>query len=149
MTATPIRALIDDRSPTKSCAGRSPVAPNPIAAAKLASLRAAKPPSDVDPPVPNASAALSQRENTLPRPLAAARPIAKSPLAGASPTAPLRPAVSSLGGFRTPAPSQLPASTPAPRPASKTLHRRIRLFKRSPIRAMSKVPITPAVKMLL
>jgi hypothetical protein len=46
MTATPIHALIDDRSPTKSCAGRSPVAPKPIAAANLASLRAAEPPSD-------------------------------------------------------------------------------------------------------
>jgi hypothetical protein len=67
MTATPIHALIDDRSPTKSCAGRSPVAPKPIAAANLASLRAAEPPSDVDPPVPNATAALVQRENTPPR----------------------------------------------------------------------------------
>jgi hypothetical protein len=40
-----------------------------------------------------------------------------------SPPAPFRPAVSSLGGFRTPAPARIPASTPAPRPASETLHR--------------------------
>src|SRR5271166_5329475 len=41
-----------------------------------------------------------------------------------SPPTPLRPAVSSLGGFRTPAQACSPASAPAPRPASETLHKR-------------------------
>jgi hypothetical protein len=51
----------------------------PQCAADLASLRAAEPPFDVDPPVPNGTAALARRENTPPMPPAAAPPIAKSP----------------------------------------------------------------------
>ena len=79
MTAAPIRALTDDRLPTTGFAGRSPVAPKPIRAADIAALRAANPPCDVDPPVPNGTAALAQPENTPPTPLAAAQPNAKSP----------------------------------------------------------------------
>ncbi len=79
MTADPTCSLADGLPPTTGFAGASPFTPKPIRAANLAPLRAAEPPFDVDPPVPNATAALARRENTPPRPLAAARPIAKSP----------------------------------------------------------------------
>ncbi|HME83043.1 MAG TPA: hypothetical protein VKG91_00420 [Roseiarcus sp.] len=79
MTAAPIRNIPHRRPPTTAFAGAHPFAPKPIRAANLALLRAAEPPFDVDPPVPNTGAALARRENTPPRPLAAARPIAKSP----------------------------------------------------------------------
>jgi hypothetical protein len=79
MTAAPIRTLIADRSPTTSFAGAYPFASKPTRAANLASLRPAEPQFDVHPPVPNAIAVLAPRENTPPTPLAAARPITKSP----------------------------------------------------------------------
>jgi len=50
-----------------------------IAAGDSTALRAAKPPFDADPPVPDGAAAFARGENTPPTPLAAARPIAKSP----------------------------------------------------------------------
>ncbi len=79
MTAAPINALIDYCSPTKSCAGRSAVAPKPIVAANLASLRAAEPLGESGDRVRDWRVNVGWRENTPPRPLAAARPIAKSP----------------------------------------------------------------------
>jgi hypothetical protein len=79
MTADPIRMHIDDHSPTTSFAGRNPNAPKPIDAANLAPLHADNPPSNVDPPVPNAAAALVRRENAPSTAQPAARPIAKSP----------------------------------------------------------------------
>jgi hypothetical protein len=79
MTAAPTCPIADGRPPTTGFAGASPFTSKPMRMADLASLRAAEPPFDVEPPVPNAAAALARREITLPRLLAAARPIAKSP----------------------------------------------------------------------
>ena len=79
MTAAPIRTLIDERSPTMSFVAASPLASKPISAARRASLRPANPRSDVDPPVPNRTAAPARCESTPPTPLAHARPTAKSP----------------------------------------------------------------------
>lgn len=79
MTAAPIRAFFDYHSPTTSFAGQIPVAPKPIDAANLAPLDPDKPPSDVDPPIPNAAAVLVRRETTPSKTPPAARPNAKSP----------------------------------------------------------------------
>ncbi len=79
MTAAPISALTDGRPPPTAFAGAYPFASKPSRAPDLASLRAAEPPFDVDPLVPNRTAALARRGKTPPAPPAAARPIAKSP----------------------------------------------------------------------
>jgi len=79
MTPDPIRASIDNHSPTIRLAGQIPAAPKPIDAANLAPLYADNPPSDVNPTVPNAAAPLVHRENALSKAPPAARPIAKSP----------------------------------------------------------------------
>jgi len=79
MTAVPTHSLTDDRPPTTGFAGASPFAPKPVRAAYLTSIRAAEPPFDVHPKLPNGPAALVRRENTPPTPPAAASPTAKSP----------------------------------------------------------------------
>ena len=79
MTADPTCPVADRRRPTTGFAGRLPVAPKPIRTADLASLRAAQPPFDAHPKVPNGTAALARRENTPPTPPPAVPPIAKSP----------------------------------------------------------------------
>jgi hypothetical protein len=78
MTADPIRMHIDDHSRTTSFAGRNPAAPKPIDVANRAPLHADNPPSNVNPPVPNA-ATLGRPENAPSTAQPAARPIAKSP----------------------------------------------------------------------
>ena len=79
MTADPIRMHIDDHPPTTRFAGQVPFVSEPIDAANLAPLHADNPPSNLDPPVPNAAAALVRCENAPSTAQTAARPIAKSP----------------------------------------------------------------------
>ena len=79
MTAAPIRTLIDNRQPTTSFAAEFSVAPKPIAAANLASLRFAQPAFNAGPQVTSAGAALGPRAKTLLRPSVAAPPIPNSP----------------------------------------------------------------------
>jgi hypothetical protein len=79
MTTAPTRPFIDNHSPTTRFAGQFPAAPKPVDAANLAALHSDNPPSDVDPPVPNAAAALLRRETAPTKAPHAARPIAKSP----------------------------------------------------------------------
>jgi hypothetical protein len=79
MTAGPTCSLTDGLPLTTGFVGRFPFAPKSICAANFASFCSAKPLSRADPQVSAPTAALSQRENTPPTPLAAARPIAKSP----------------------------------------------------------------------
>ena len=79
MTADPIRTHIADYSPTTSFAGLILAAPKPTDPANLAPLHADNPPSDVDPPLPNAAAALVRRKTAPLTPLPADRPIPKSP----------------------------------------------------------------------
>jgi len=79
MTADPIRILIDDRPSTAGFAGASPLAPKPIPATDLASLRSAEPPFDINPPVSSPTAALVRRQSAPSKAPPGARPIAKSP----------------------------------------------------------------------
>ena len=77
MTASPNRNRIDQRTPTTSFVGASPLASKPISASSPASLRPANPRSNVHPTVPNRTAAPAPGESAQLTPLAGARPIAK------------------------------------------------------------------------
>ena len=79
MTTAPTRHLTDATLRTTILVGATPFAPKPITAANIAFLRVVEPPFDFDPPVPNGTAATARRENTPPTPLAAVRPVPKSP----------------------------------------------------------------------
>jgi hypothetical protein len=79
MTVDPIRTPIDHHSPTARLAGQIPAAPKPINAADLVPLHADNPPSDVDQPDPNVTAALVRRQAAPSNAAPAAQRIAKSP----------------------------------------------------------------------
>jgi hypothetical protein len=78
MTAAPARAITDLCSPT-TFPGAVPFAPEPMAAANLTRLRAAKPPVDRGPPIPEPSVALPPPADASLQPSRAAPPSAKSP----------------------------------------------------------------------
>jgi hypothetical protein len=93
MTTAPTHALFVDSSPTTVLAGRVPVAPYLVPAAKRTSRRVAEPLSNTDPAVPYSEPLLNG---------AKARPQRYSPPLNRPPN-PHRSAAPSHGGFRTPA----------------------------------------------